>query len=123
MITEHPYGPQLDLIDGRIDHFPEVVEKHREFYLAPNWYIGGPVSLIVPDVRLEISQLENISKGKVKRPELTASFMQTAGWEIVDHEEPVVRFWGTVTTERLGARVPARIHSQIPRGDRIAPTC
>lgn len=107
IITEHPYGPQLDLIDGRFDHFPNLGQRHQEYPPAPEFYIKGALAPAIHDIIDNHIREEFINAFKTSSRHATAeiyeSFLKTAGWEVVDHEEPVVRFWGTVTlTERDG---------------------
>lgn len=104
VITEHPYGPQLDLMDGNFDHFPNIASKGRRFPPAPEFYVQRPLGWILDDITLELVEAEglNIANiGTIKDTDLLESFLKTAGWEIVHNEETVVRFWGTLSAPSL----------------------
>ncbi len=104
VITEHPYGPQLDLMDGKFDYFPGIEHGGRHFPPAPEFYVQAPLGMILNDVQLELAEAEGLGAawaGRIRQTDLVESFARTAGWEIVDHEEPVVRFWGILSTQSM----------------------
>ena len=120
----HPYGPQLDLMDGNFDYFPNIAKKGKHFPPAPEFYVQRPLGKLLIDVQLELAEAEGLSvtqRSRIKDTDLIKSFMETAGWEIVDNEEPVVRFWGILSTHsmvheyRIGFTVTYPVTSTQPR--------
>ena len=99
----HPYGPHLDLIDGKMDQFPHLVKSDYivEFPLAREYYLQWAFQTIAAEVAYEINKIENAQLGDPRDEELIYSFMQTAGWEIIDPEEPVLRFWAQLSGRSL----------------------
>ncbi len=99
----HPYGLQLDLMDGRLNHHPELDgQMNRTLSRVANEYYTERAHTTVQFVIADKID-EHMNHGTRKRAKTAEDFVKTAGWEITHIERAEVRYWGTVQGLQIGS--------------------
>ena len=94
----HPYGAQLDLLDGVFDHHPHLTMPHAGFMHARGYYqLAIQVTLentFIP----KIAEAEGSFIGVASREaeSIFREFYEKSGWEVTSMEQAEVRYWATI---------------------------
>ena len=95
----HPHSEALDLMDGRFQyHELPGVKRHARFDKALEYYVGVARREMDQSFLYALAEAEG-DESVVRRipgKEITADFMETAAWEVVSGEKPVVRYWAVI---------------------------
>ena len=95
----HPNSEALDLMDGRFQyHELPGVKPHARFDEALEYYVGVARREMDQSFLYALAEAEG-DESVVRRipgKEITSDFMETAAWEVVSGEKPVVRYWGVI---------------------------
>ena len=86
-------------MDGRFQyHELPGVKRHARFDKALEYYVGVARREMDQSFLYALAEAEG-DESVVRRipgKEITSDFMETAAWEIVSGEKPVVRYWGVI---------------------------
>ena len=101
IMENHPYGPQLDLIDEYITHFPNIKQQYNATG-TPNgnsWYLDHVKEFII---RRELAQKIDGGKHEPGRDDIQYHSLQM---EVISPTEPIVRYWGNVAFRNQAYRL------------------
>ena len=125
ILEQHPYGPQLDLLDGRFDYHDALMTAPypglRGYSMIRDFYIRSLWSVMKKELTAALRESTGNSTYRTSR-QLRESMYEpgTIKWEVVDIEEPVVMYWveingvgyPTPQNYRVGFTVRYEIHEE-----------
>ena len=105
LLASHPYGPALDLLDGRMggDHYPKIAAANRALML--DGLIDGAAELLAA---AEPETAVGYSRGQIGLI-IRNAMDRSLAWEVASTSAPYVRVWTDFDWDRRGELVNYRV--------------